>query len=98
MDNDKLMAGTDGAVLALSKGAITCIADDDMYITTKEDLLRENILITWQGESAYGLKLAGYSYDKTKAINRTEIVKGANWSKVVSSDKNTGAVVVKTKA
>jgi len=98
MDNDKLMAGTDGAVLALAKGAITCIADDDMYITTKEDLLKENITITWQGESQYGLKLAGYSYDKTKAITRTEIVKGANWSKVVSSDKNTGAVIVKTKA
>ena len=98
MDNDKLLSGTDGAVLALAKGAITCIADDNMYITTKEDLMKENITITWQGEGQYGLKLLGYGYDKTKSISRTEIVKGSNWSKTVTSDKNTGIVVVETKA
>jgi len=99
MDNDTLtnVAKDGGVVLALAKGAITCIADDGVYITTKEGLLKENITITWQGESQYGLKLMGYGYDKTKTITRTEIVKGTNWSKTVSSAKNTGAVVIETK-
>ena len=77
----KVQQRTDsGAVLALAVNAITCIGDDDFYITTKEELGKENITIMWQGESQWALDLKGYAYDKTKPITRTDIVKSANWS------------------
>jgi len=90
-------AGDSGVVLALSANAITCIGDDDFYLETKTELGKDNITIIWQGESQFGMDLKGYAYDKTKAVNRTEIVKSANWSQVASSTKNTGAVVLLTK-
>ena len=102
MDNESLLgkgaaADDSGVVLALTQGAITCIADDDFYITTKEELKKENITITWQGESQYGLRLKGFGYDKTKTINRTELAKGANWAKKVTSTKNLAGAVILTK-
>ncbi len=89
-------AGDSGAVLALTTNAITCISDDDFYITTKEELGKENITITWQGESQYGLDIKGSSFDKSVAVNRTTIVDGANWTQNVTSLKNYAGGVVLT--
>jgi len=86
--------GDSGAVLALTTNAINCIADDDFYISTQETLRKENIIITWQGESQYGIDLKGFAFDKSKAIDRTTIVDGANWSQNVTSLKNTGCGLV----
>lgn len=83
-----LAADDSGAVLALTSNAITCISDDDFYITTEQSLGKENITIMWQGESQYGVDLKGYAYDKTTTVNRTSIDAGANWSQVASSNKN----------
>ncbi len=99
MDSPALVAaglapGDSGAVLALTTNAITCIADDDFYITTKEDLGKDNITIMWQGESAYGVDLKGYVYNKaigtgaSGGIIRADIT-GPNWTQIASSSKNT---------
>jgi len=90
-------AADSGAVLALAVNAITCIGDDDFYITTKEELGKDNITIMWQGESQYGIDLKGYAYDKTKPITRADIVKSTNWSQVATNVKNTGGVLLLTK-
>ena len=90
-------AGDSGAVLALTTNAITCIGDDDFYLETKTVLGKENITIIWQGESQYGIDLKGYAYDKTKTVNRTEIVKSANWTQVATNVKNTAGVLLLTK-
>ena len=101
MDSPSLIAkgtaaGDSGAVLALTTNAITCIADDDFYITTKEDLGKENITIMWQGESQFGIDLKGYAFDKTVSpIDRAGIM-GANWAQIASSTQNTGAALLLT--
>ena len=90
-------AADSGVVLALTKNAITCIADDDFYLTTAETLLKENILITWQGESQFGIDLKGFSFDKSvQPIDRAGITTGANWTKNVTSLKNTGCGLLLT--
>ena len=108
MDSASLVAtgaGADdsGAVLALTANAITCIADDDFYITQKEELGKDNITIMWQGESQYGIDLKGYVYDKavgtgaSGGIVRADII-GANWSQIATSTKNTaGGLILTTK-
>ena len=91
-------AGDSGAVLALTANAITCIAAEDFYLETKTILGKENIILQWQGESQWGLDLKGYSYDKTKTpITKASLGLAANWSKNVTSDKNTGAALILTK-
>jgi len=95
-------AADSGAVLALTVNAITCIGDDDFYITTKEELGKDNITIMWQGESQYGIDLKGYVYDKnigtgaSGGIIRADIV-GANWSQIASSTQNTAGGLIITK-
>lgn len=91
-----LAADDSGAVLALTTGAITCIQDSDMYVESQTNLLKENITITWQGEGQYGIDIKGYAYDKTVAVTRAAIGTTANWSKIVTSDKNTAAGVLLT--
>jgi hypothetical protein len=90
-------ADDSGAVLALASNAITCIGDDDFYLETKTVLGKENITIIWQGESQYGVDLKGYAYDKTKAVNRPEIAKAANWTQIATNVKNTAGVLLLTK-
>ncbi len=91
-------AADSGAVLALTKGAITVIQDSDFYVENQTTLLKENITITWQGEGQYGVDLKGYAYDKTKAVTRASLLTTANWTKIVVSDKNTlGGVLFTTK-
>ena len=77
-------ADDSGVVLALTANAITCIADDDFYLTTEQTLGKENITIMWQGESQYGIDLKGYAYDKTVPVTRAAITAGANWDKVAT--------------
>lgn len=106
MDSPSLLgtgaAGDDsGAVLALTMNAITCIADDDFYITSEETLGKDNITIMWQGESQYGVDLKGYVYDKaigtgaSGGIIRADMI-GANWSQIASSVKNTAGGLILT--
>jgi len=90
-------ANDSGAVLALTTNAITCIADDDFYITTQEILGKDNVIIKWQGESQYGIDLKGYSYDKTKSITRPLLGTAGNWSQVSTNVKNTAGGLVITK-
>jgi hypothetical protein len=86
-----------GVVLALTTNAITCIADDDFYVTTEQSLGKANITIMWQGESQYGVDLAGYAFDKSVSpINRAELGTGANWTKVATDLKNTAGGVLLT--
>ena len=98
---DGLGANDSGAVLALTTNAITCIADDDFYITTKEELGKDNITIMWQGESQYGVDLKGYVYDKaigtgaSGGIIRADIT-GANWTQIASSTQNTAGGLLLT--
>ena len=89
-------ADDSGAVLALTTNAITCIGDDDFYITTETTLGKENIIITWQGESQYGVDLKGYAFDKTQAITRSSLALSANWSQVATDTKNTAAGLLLT--
>jgi len=91
-------AGDSGAVMALTANAITIIQDSDFYVENQTTLLKDNILITWQGEGQYGVDLKGYAFDKTKDVTRASVTTTANWSKIVVSDKNTlGGVLLTTK-
>jgi len=91
-------AADSGAVIALTKNAITVIQDSDFYVENQTALLKENITIQWQGEGQYGVDLKGYAYDKTKAVTRASLLTTANWTKIVTSDKNTlGGVLFTTK-
>ena len=101
MDNASLVAkgladGDSGCVLALTTSAITCIADDNMVIKTEDVLGQANLIIKWQGESQFGIKLKGFGFDKTKTIDRTTLAVGANWAQKVTSTKNLGAAVIIT--
>ncbi len=92
-------ANDSGAVLALAKDAITVSASSDMYVETQTQLLLGNIVVNWQGESSYSLRLRGYSFDATAAvegITRVEAGTTSLWTKNVSSDKNTGGGVLLT--
>lgn len=92
-----LAADDSGAVLALTTNAITCIGDDDFYISTEESLGKENITIMWQGESQYGIDLKGYAFNKAiTPITRAAIGTGANWTQVATSTKNTGGGLLLT--
>ncbi len=92
--------GDSGAVLALTKNAITVAAGSDMYVESQTELLKENILINWQGEGNYTLALKGYTFDKAVAaegITRLEAGTTANWTQNVNSTKNTAGGVIITK-
>ncbi len=94
-DSPALDDGTDGYVLALTKNAITT-AVGDIYVETQTELLKENILINWQGEGSFDLRLKGYSFDKAVAaggITRAEAA-GTNWTQNVASEKNTGGCAI----
>ena len=62
----------------------------------------QNIGRQWQAEWAYAGGMLGWSYNKTdqgtsrKSTTIAEFKAGANWSKWVDDDKNTGAVVLAT--
>lgn len=96
-----LAADDSGAVLALTENAITCIADDDFFLTTDTVLGKDNITIIWQGESQYGVDLKGYVYDKTigtgasGGIIRADVT-GANWTQIATSTKNTAGGLILT--
>ena len=94
-----------GAVLALTTNAITCIADDDFYITQKEELGKDNITIMWQGESQYGIDLKGYVYDKAVGtgasggiirVDLTGVDGTTNWSQISTSTQNTAGGLLLT--
>ena len=89
-----------GAVLALTKNAITVAAGNDLYVESQTELLKENILINWQGEGNYTLRLKGYSFDKALAaggITRDNAADGTKWTQNVTSEKNSGGGVIITK-
>jgi len=95
-----------GAVLALTTNAITCIADDDFYISSEETLGKDNITIMWQGESQYGVDLKGYVYDKSVGtgasggIIRADLVGTSgtgNWEQIATSTQNTAGGLLITK-
>ena len=98
-DSPALENATDGFVLALAKNAITTAAGNDLYVETQTELLKENILINWQGEGNFTLALKGYTFDKAIAaggITRAEASTGANWAQNVTSTKNTGGSLIFT--
>ncbi len=96
-----LAADDSGAVLALTVNAITCIADDDFFLSTDTVLGKDNITIIWQGESQYGVDLKGYVYDKaigtgaSGGIIRADVT-GANWTQIATSTKNTAGGLILT--
>lgn len=98
---DGLATDDSGAVLALTMNAITCIADDDFFITSDTILGKDNITIIWQGESQYGVDLKGYVYDKaigtgaSGGIIRADMT-GANWSQIATSTQNTAGGLILT--
>lgn len=59
----------------------------------------ENLVLRWQGEYAFNIGLKGYAYDTTAGNNPTDatLASSANWTKVVSNDKDTLGVMLNVK-
>ncbi|RLA73559.1 MAG: hypothetical protein DRG30_06175 [Epsilonproteobacteria bacterium] len=92
-------ADDSGAVLALTRDAITLAAGNDMYVRSEIQLLKKNILINWQGEANYTLRVKGYTYDKAAdagGITRAAAADATKWSKNVTSLKNSAGGVLLT--
>ena len=74
--------------------------NNDFDAVTVDTTGKENIQTTYQAEWSYNLGLRGYAW-KTEsggaAPNDTALGTGTNWEKVVTSNKDTAGVLLKTK-
>lgn len=79
--------------LGLTAGAIEVEESEDRQIVSDLITGLENLVLRYQGEYAYNVKLKGYAWDITNGgINPTTAAMGTatNWDKVVTDDKSTG--------
>lgn len=81
--------------LALTPGAIEIEESEDRQIVSDLVTGLENLVLRYQGEFAYTLKLKGYAWDMTNGgINPLATSAGVglatNWDKIVTDNKSTG--------
>lgn len=79
--------------LALTSGAIEVEESEDRQIVSDLITGLENLVLRYQGEYAYTVKLKGYAWDITNGgLNPTAaaMALATNWDKVVTDDKSTG--------
>jgi len=86
------------ATLALVPGACLIKETEAEIIESQLVLGGENIIGRAQGEYAYNIECKGYAYQTAGGVNPTDATIGtaSSWSKVVTLDKDTAGVLIKT--
>lgn len=88
------------STLGLVEGAAFVEPNNDFDAVTVDTTGKENIQTTYQAEWSYNLGLRGYAWKVdtgNAAPNDTALGTGTNWEKVVTSNKDTAGVLLKTK-
>ena len=99
-DSPDLLATNVYSTLGLVEGAALVEPNNDFDAVTVDTTGKENIQTTYQAEWSYNLGLRGYAWktdDGGAAPNDTALGTGTNWEKVVTSNKDTAGVLLKTK-
>lgn len=99
-DSPDLLATDVYSTLGLVEGAALVEPNNDFDAVTVDTTGKENIQTTYQAEWSYNLGLRGYAWktdDGGAAPSDTALGTGTNWEKVVTSNKDTAGVLLKTK-
>ena len=99
-DSPDLLATNVYSTLGLVEGAALVEPNNDFDAVTVDTTGKENIQTTYQAEWSYNLGLRGYAWKTAvggAAPNDTALGTGTNWEKVVTSNKDTAGVLLKTK-
>lgn len=99
-DSPDLLATDVYSTLGLVEGAALVEPNNDFDAVTVDTTGKENIQTTYQAEWSYNLGLRGYAWKTAvggAAPNDTALGTGTNWEKVVTSNKDTAGVLLKTK-
>lgn len=86
------------STLGLTMGAVQ-IKTGRLHSTTVDLVKQENIGKVWQGETSFNVGLKGYAWDKVNggsSPTNAALLTGTNWDKVVTSNKDTAGVLVRT--
>lgn len=86
--------------LGLKRDAIRIGQNNDWYAAERDITGFENIQKAYQAEWTYNIGLEGFAWDKGTgghSPNDAALFTAANWDKVVTSEKDLGGVLLKTK-
>lgn len=86
--------------LGLKRDAIRIGQNNDWYAAETKITGQENIQTTYQAEWTYNIGLEGFAWDKSSGShspNDAALFTAANWDKVVTSEKDVGGVLLKSK-
>jgi len=86
-------------VLGLTEDAIQLKESEERDAVLDPVTGLENLVLRWQGEYAFNVGLKGYAYSTTAGNNPTDatLASSANWSKVVTNDKDCLGVMLNVK-
>jgi len=91
---------TDYLTLGLTEGAMTLEDSEEQTIMTEVAMGKENLIVRFQGEYAYNMRMKGYTWDfAAGGENPTDsaIGTGSNWDKVAIDHKNGPGVIVQSR-
>ncbi len=94
-DDDSLVDGSNYITLGLVGGAGVVSESEEPTVITEIVTGLENLILRFQGETAYNIKLKGFAWDQsTGGINplAAAIATQGNWDKVVSDNKDIAGV------
>jgi hypothetical protein len=80
--------------LGIVSGGIAVERDNDFDETIVEGTNKPNITRTIQSEWSWNLGLKGFSFNSTRGPTTAALATGSNWTKVATSNKDLGGVVV----
>jgi hypothetical protein len=93
-------AVTDYLTLGLTEGAMTLEDSEEETIMTDVALGKENLIVRFQGEYAYNMRMRGYTWDVTNGGENpsdSAIGTGSNWDKVALDHKNGPGVIIQSR-
>ena len=82
-------------ILGLTENGVVLTESEDRYITSKEELGRENIIMIIQGEAAMNISVKGFSYVGGANPSNTALATGANWEFQMHDPKLAAGVLLK---
>lgn len=85
-------------VLGLTEGAVVLKESEEKNAVLDVITGLENLVVRWQGEHAFNAGVKGYSYNSTANPTDAALASSANWTKVVSDNKDTLGVMLNVKA
>jgi hypothetical protein len=85
--------------LGLVRGAVTLQQNNDFEANEETSNGNENIQRTYQAEWSFNCGIQGFAWDKAsggKSPNDAAVLSGANWEKIVTSNKDLAGVIIET--